>query len=1004
MMSYTLGQSWGKTLRHALLCGAALFALGAGAAHAGEKSFDLPAQPAVTSIPMFARQAGIQILAPTDQLAGITTPALKGDLDRKAALHELLKGTPLVVASDDGETVVLRVADKPVQPAEARPAAAPAPIGRADEPATEVVVKGYRSSLQNAQDIKRRAVGTVDVIVSDDIAAFPDLNLAESLQRIPGITITRDAGEGRQIALRGLGADFTRTQLNGMEVLTNTASGMDNRGGVTRSRSFDYSMFASELFDKVTVQKSYSADQDEGGIGGTVQLETAKPFDYKGFEAALSAKAQYNTNVDGKITPRYVGLISDRWGDFGALLSVAYSENDSNEFGYRSFGWGQIHANAANVGAGVDPATAARLESTSSATELFAPQSDTYSTWYTHRTRFGSTLALQWEPSDTLKFGLDGLFSKLNNQRNDYALTTSGTNSLTGNLTGNQIVQSAVVQGNTLISASYSGVDLRTEENLDNDSTVFGQLGLHGSWRATDKLSFTGLIGTSKSDYEQPVFDKVFLESTNHTETVDDRPTMPFNVYGGASLTNPDSWNLMRMDTQEGSIVSKYDNAKFDSKYLLNGASWLTAGISYKKFDNGGYTYVNKVFHNSVANNVSTDTVIPDSMKGLVPFDSLTPYIVGNVNEVYPLIGQTRDLTIANLSPGSNYHETEKTDAFYLQYNLDTDIFGHRVRANAGERYYQTNLESSGFLSSGSSLVPVDVKHTYDGWLPALNIAVDVSPSLVARFDANRDVSRPALGDMAATGTITTAPFGGSLSVGNPDLKPFLSDSIESSLEYYQGKVGYAYIGVFWKDMKQWISSSTFSEPYSATGYPDSQLVQGETPATLFTVTTPINVKQGNIQGVEVAYQRDFDFLPAPFNGLGFVGNATYAQGTAPQIVSGVSYIMPLANLSKYTANATLYYETPIWDVRISDAYRDKYLDGAGSAGNLGDFIAATNNVDFAAHYKLSPQLKLVLEGINLTNQHIIEYVNGIGGDGVKRTEVNTSAGTTYTLGLMYSF
>ncbi len=991
-----------KSMRHALLCGAALFSLSLAApALAQTKAFDLPAQPAVTSIPAFARQAGIQIMAPTDQLGGISTPALKGDLDRRAALHDLLKGTPLVVASDDGTTVVLRVADKVSQPAEPKPAAtAAAPISAADEPATEVVVKGFKSSLQNAHNIKRRAVGTEDVIVSDDIAAFPDLNLAESLQRIPGITITRDAGEGRQIALRGLGADFTRTQLNGMEVLSNTASGMDNRGGVTRSRSFDYSMFASELFDRVTVQKSYSVDQDEGGIGGTVQLQTAKPFDYKGFEAALTAKAQYNTNVDNKVTPRLVGLISNRWGDFGALLSVAYSENDSNEFGYRSFGWGQITAGAKNVGAGVDAATAARLESTSPSTMLFAPQSDTYSTWFTHRTRFGSTLALQWEPSDSFKMGLDALYSKLNNQRHDYALTTSGTNSLTGNLIGTQVVQSAVVQGNTLISATYSGVDLRTEENLDNDSTIFGQIGVHAAWQATDKLSFTALVGTSKSDYEQPVFDKVFLESPNHTETVDDRPTMPFNVYGGSSLTDPASWQLMRMDTQEGSIVTKYDNAKLDSKYVLNTWSWLTMGVAYKKFDNGGYTYVNKVFHNT-----PTDTVIPDSLKSVLPYKSLMPYIVGDVNLTYPLIGQTRDLSAAFLSTGSNYHETEKTNAFYLQYNLDKDIFGYRVRANAGERYYKTDLDSAGFLSSNSGgLQPVDVKHTYDGWLPAINIAVDVTSNLVARFDANRDVSRPALGDMAATGTITTAPFGGSLSVGNPNLKPFLADSIEGSLEWYQGKSSYASVGFFWKNMKQWISSTNFPEPYSATGYPDSLLVPGETPSTQFNVTSPVNVPYGKIKGIEVAYQRDFDFLPAPFNQLGFVGNATYADGQAPAIISTVTYVLPLANLSKYTANATLYYETPVWDVRISDAYRDKYLDGIGSAGNIGDFIAATNNVDLSAHYKISPKLKLVLEGINLTNQHIIQYVNGVGGDGVKRTEVNTSAGTTYTLGLTYSF
>jgi iron complex outermembrane receptor protein len=238
------------------------------------------------------------------------------------------------------------------------PAAAPAASDASEVDA--IVVTGFRDSLLHARDLKRKAVGAVDVIVSEDIAAFPDLNLAESLQRVPGVTISRDSGEGRQITLRGLGPDFTRTQLNGMEVLGNTASGMDNRGGVSRTRSFDYSLFASELFDRVTVQKSYAAEQDEGGIGGTVQLSTAKPFDYPGFKAVLSAKAQQNSNADDKVTPRVVGLLSNRWGDFGALVSVAYGETDSNEFGYRSFNWGPIRANAANIGPGVSAADAAR--------------------------------------------------------------------------------------------------------------------------------------------------------------------------------------------------------------------------------------------------------------------------------------------------------------------------------------------------------------------------------------------------------------------------------------------------------------------------------------------------------------------------------------------------------------------------------------------------------------------------------------------------------------------
>jgi TonB-dependent receptor len=988
-----------KPLRSVLLGGCAVVGLALGApAMAQTAHFDLPAQAAVKSIPLFAQQAGIQIIAPADQLAGITTRSLKGDLDRRQALQQLIKGTQLVIVSDDGSTVVLRVAEKKTAPA-SQTANAPVPAAPAgDEAATEVVVKGFKNSLMTAHQLKRKAVDTVDVIVAEDIAAFPDLNLAESLQRIPGITITRDSGEGRQIALRGLGADFTRTQLNGMEVLSNTASGMDNRGGVSRTRSFDYSLFASELFNRVTVEKSYAVDQDEGGIGGTVQLQTAKPFDYKGFKAVVSAKAQSNSNTDST-TPRLVGLVSNRWGNFGALLSVAYSENDSNEYGYRSFGWGQIHVNAANIGAGVDAATAARLQA-NDGTRLFAPQADTYSTWFDHRTRLGTTLSLQYQPSSTFKLGFDALYSRLENRRRNYALAVSGINSLTGNITGTQIVNSATVSGDTLIAASYSGVDLRSEYNVEKDKTNFSQIGLNGAWQATDKLSFTGIIGTSKSDYELPVFDKVFLESKTHTITVDDRPEMPTNTYGGASLTDPSQWQLMRLDTQENTIVTKYDNAKFDAKYVLNDISDLSAGIEYKKFDNSGHQYNNKVFRNVPAN-----TVIPDTFKSVVPFKTLVPYIIGDVDQTYAYIGQIRDLTPAFIMAGTDYHVMETTHAAYLKYDLDTELGGYRVRGNAGLRYYETRLESAGTLNNGTTLAPVDVVHTYHGLLPAVNVAVDLTPNLVARLGANRDVSRPGLGDLAATGSITTAPFGGTLSVGNPDLKPFLADSVEGSLEYYQGKVGYASIGFFYKNMKQYITSSTIQEPYSATGYPTSFLLPGQDPTTTqYTVNTPINSPLGKISGVEVAYQRDFDFLPAPFNHLGFVGNATYADGTAQSLISGTPYELPLPNLSKYSVNGTLYYETDRWGVRVSDAYRDKYLIGNGTAGNVGGYIKATNNIDFAAHYNLGRSLKLVAEGLNLTNEHIIQYANGNGSDPTKRTEVNTSAGRTFTLGLTYEF
>ena len=385
----------------------------------------------------------------------------------------------------------------------------------------------------------------------------------------------------------------------------------------------------------------------------------------------------------------------------------------------------------------------------------------------------------------------------------------------------------------------------------------------------------------------------------------------------------------------------------------------------------------------------------------LVPYDTLAPYVVGDVNSTYNTIGQTRNIMSTKfLSPGSNYSITEKTTAAYLQYDLNAMIWGYQVKANTGARHYSTDLTSGGSINVGGALQPVSVARTYSGWLPALNVAVYVRPDLVARFSANRDISRPALSDLAAAGTISTAPFGGSLSIGNPNLKPFTANSVEGSLEFYDGHVGFVSVGVFYKKMDAFISSMTTVEPYSATGYPLSFLLPGQTGSILYNVTQPVNVSGANIKGVEMAVQRDFDFLPEPFNHLGVVANGTYADGSSAAIINGVSVILPLVNLSKYSANATLYYETNSWGVRVSEAYRGKYLDSAGGNGNVGDGYEATNNVDFSAHYNITPHLKATLEGLNLSDQHIIQYTDVT----AKRIEVNTSSGRTFLFGMTAEF
>jgi len=201
----------------------------------------------------------------------------------------------------------------------------------ADSETQEVVVSGYRASLRGALDLKKRSDIIMDAINAEDIADFPDANLAESLQRLPGISIDRDNGEGRTISVRGLDGGFSRVRINNMEALS--TSGANNAdGSPNRSRTFDFNAFASELFSSVRVRKSSSAEADEGSLGATVDLITGRPFDYKGTTFAISAEDSYYVNSK-KHNPRLTALASTRVADgrIGFLVSAAYAKRASED-------------------------------------------------------------------------------------------------------------------------------------------------------------------------------------------------------------------------------------------------------------------------------------------------------------------------------------------------------------------------------------------------------------------------------------------------------------------------------------------------------------------------------------------------------------------------------------------------------------------------------------------------------------------------------------------------
>ncbi|MET0809241.1 MAG: TonB-dependent receptor, partial [Pseudoxanthomonas sp.] len=353
-----------------------------------------------------------------------------------------------------------------------------------------VTVTGYRASVEKALDIKRGEAGVVDAIVAEDIGKFPDLNLAESLQRIPGVVITREAGEGRNISVRGLGPDFTRVRINGMEALTTVGAG-DQSGGTNRGRGFDFNVFASDLFSQLLVRKTASADVEEGSLGATVDLRTARPFDYDGFTFAASGQAGYNAMAE-KADPRMAALISNTFADgtFGALLSVAYSERQALEEGSNTGRWANGPSNGGFNAA--SPFAAAR------SANVYHPRFPRYVQMEHEQKRLGVTGTLQWKPSDATEFSLDALYSKIDATRDEHYIEaisfSRGANTAQPRLAGKpaMVVKNGVIENNALVYGEFDNVDIRTENRHDEWSTEFKQIALNGQHRFGDDFTLSG--------------------------------------------------------------------------------------------------------------------------------------------------------------------------------------------------------------------------------------------------------------------------------------------------------------------------------------------------------------------------------------------------------------------------------------------------------------------------------------------------------------------------------
>ena len=446
----------------------------------------------------------------------------------------------------------------------------------AEEAAEVIKVTGFRSSLNAALMSKRDAVGSKDVILAEDIGKFPDLNVADSLARVPGISVEEDGGEGRQITIRGLGSRFVKTTINGMESAS-AGAGTDAGGGSNTSRAFDFNTFASELFTQVEVDKSTSASLEDGGIGGNVNLQAARPFQYQGTKIAYNVNARYN-DIAGDVTPRMSFMVSKNWDNkFGVLASIAYNEGVVQSEGATTVRWtvlNPLHDGSKNNADSYQPdgpnytkekpPTAVKPKNSytdENLDGLFIPRIPRYSIFEQNQERLGVTTAFQYAPTDDLVLSLDVLHASLATEMNEYQYSVLFRSDK------NILPEALVVDDHNMVAAgAFSNSFIRSEARQDKSEATFTQISFDVDWHITDKLKADFLVGVGDSKLDVPHQRTFALDSAGSVVAY----SFDSNVDPVDLLNNPaalKSGGQMNQDMMSWAFLPNYSGSYAKSNY-----------------------------------------------------------------------------------------------------------------------------------------------------------------------------------------------------------------------------------------------------------------------------------------------------------------------------------------------------------------------------------------------------------------------------------------------------
>jgi TonB-dependent receptor len=995
-------------------------------------TFNIPRQRADLSLIKFAEQADITLLFPLNKIANKQTNRLSGYYSVMDALNHLLNDTGL--KTDISESGQLSILIDPnfknkrdiAQNYKVNTVQLVAPSKLAVKAPTveiEIIeVTGIRGALDRAMNQKREAGGVVDSISAEAIGKFPDTNLAESLQRITGVSIDRSGGEGQLITVRGFGPQFNVVLVNGRQMASEN-----------KSRAFSFDTIASELVKNLNVHKTSTSTMQSGGIGAIVNVSTARPFDMSGFKIAGSVKGIYDGNSE-ETTPEISGLISNTFNDdtFGVLFAISHQERNTR------LNQGQVDGWLENVGV-PHPQTESGDTYTGN---IFSPRNYDHKVTTEKRTRTNANLVLQYAPTDNLILTTDVLYSDFDV---DTDTTSYGHWFTAPNIEGYGDDVGATVDANGTVIDLYQEVGLATDMHAKKFDrlTESSSVGLNVDWDVKENLNMTFDFSHSRAEREanNGRGDQLSLIGyANRVRFEIDDNILPYasefsnanaNVYSGQQELEGVAYDenvtpagvSNHLDTENSrahvmlrrgwAVDNSIDQVRWNSTWTEDSDSGLAVikfGAMYSsetknidRWDNlaagihcafCGYpdipnmdSFSQYIFDagSDFLGDVSGSGRMPSSWlahDGEANFSYLEQYSVANGHSI------SFDAEKRNKS----FEITEETLSFYSEFDFEVELAGMPLFVTAGLRYEVTSVDVDGTDEPVTELVILDKTEIlpryddpesirkssdYEVILPNLRVKLEVNDDLVARFAASRTITRPTLDSMSPVTVIGTTRQGGNLtsSSGNPALEPFTSDNIDFSLEWYYAGASYLSAGYFRKNVSNFIINSTENISFEtenghlltdpSTGNDVDNPDEADKTA-IFTNTLPNNSESAIVDGWEITLQHTFDD-----SGFGFMANATLVDSDAELDPADITQVFALTGLSD-SYNLVVFYEKGPLQARIAYNWRDTFVQSLSQSNGDGVTIVEDYaQVDASASYDINENITVFIEGINLTEEYV---------------------------------